>query len=198
MWYSSAMPFPPSMSLACLAMSRALPQLFLFSMDIISGAALLRKHHFSILQSSPGSFVQTEILKHRQIISLNLVRADFTFHLPTLLDLNLIRLALCFMTKWRHISLCYTCVYSQLPNVSMLTNKNKYSRLEKVSLLFLIDQSSQLQTGLEAESDLCQHICHFLLHQLIPCQWNSKLDSGAGNNDTVSSSRLSINNQIPK
>lgn len=80
----------------------------------------------------------------------------------------------------------------------MLTNKNIYNRLEKVSLLFLIDQSSQLQTGLEAESDLCQHVCHFLLHQLIPCQWNSKLDSGAGNEDTVSSSRLSINNQIHK
>lgn len=40
MWYSSAMPFPPSMSLDCLAMSRALPQLFLFSMEIISGEAL--------------------------------------------------------------------------------------------------------------------------------------------------------------
>lgn len=41
MWYSSEMPFPPSMSLACLEISRALPQLFLFNIEIISGTALL-------------------------------------------------------------------------------------------------------------------------------------------------------------
>lgn len=44
-WYSSEMPFPPSMSLACLAISKALPQLFLFSIEIISGAALLERKH---------------------------------------------------------------------------------------------------------------------------------------------------------
>ena len=40
MWYSSEMPFPPNMSRACLAISSDLPQLFLFSMEIISGATL--------------------------------------------------------------------------------------------------------------------------------------------------------------
>mmetsp|Transcript_31908 Transcript_31908/g.92696 ORF Transcript_31908/g.92696 Transcript_31908/m.92696 type:complete len:264 (-) Transcript_31908:397-1188(-) len=38
MWYSSLMPLPPSMSLAVRAMSRALPQEFRFTREIISGA----------------------------------------------------------------------------------------------------------------------------------------------------------------
>ena len=37
-WYSSTRPFPPIMSLAYLAMSRAFPQLLRFTMEIISGA----------------------------------------------------------------------------------------------------------------------------------------------------------------
>merc|ERR1711936_747712 len=37
-WYSSWIPFPPSISLQVLAISRAFPQLFLFRIEIISGA----------------------------------------------------------------------------------------------------------------------------------------------------------------
>ena len=64
MWYSSAIPFPPNMSLACRAMSRALPQLFLFSMDIISGAALLKKTR-TYLFCSRASYAHCQPLSSR-------------------------------------------------------------------------------------------------------------------------------------
>ena len=38
-WYSSEIPFPPSMSLASLAMARDFPQLLRLIIEIISGAA---------------------------------------------------------------------------------------------------------------------------------------------------------------
>lgn len=109
MWYSSEMPFPPSISLACLAISSAFPQLFLLSIEIISGAALL----------------------------------------------------------WHRI-----CTF-----VKRDTAESWSRKLKKENLLFLINESSQSQTRLQAKGDLSQHVSHFLLHQLISGQWHTKLDS---------------------
>lgn len=45
-------------------------------------------------------------------------------------------------------------------------------------VLFLIDESSQLQTGLQANGDLRQHVGHLFLHELIACERHAKLDPG--------------------
>lgn len=67
------------------------------------------------------------------------------------------------------------------PCVSCLINLSL-----RIKLLFLIDEPPQLQARLQADGDLCQHVGHFLLHQLIPCQWHAKLDSGLENNTVLS------------
>lgn len=47
-----------------------------------------------------------------------------------------------------------------------------------VLLLFLVHEPPEPQAGLEADGDLRQHVGHFLLHQLVPGQRDSKLHSG--------------------
>lgn len=133
MWYSSEMPFPPSMSLACLAMSRALPQLFLFSKEIISGDALLG--------------------------------------------------------NWQIFCISFRENKSPIWLRCLIYNLIHQKQRKEFSLLFLINESSQLQTGLQTDGDLRQHVSHLLLHQLIPCQWHTKLDSGENKWKEVKSKR---------
>lgn len=48
-------------------------------------------------------------------------------------------------------------------------------------LLFLIHEPPEPQAGLKADGDLHEHVGHFLLHQLVPGQRNTKLHSGVPN-----------------
>lgn len=47
----------------------------------------------------------------------------------------------------------------------------------KWPLLVLILQAAKLQAGMKAQRDLGEHVCQLLLNQLVPGQWDTKLDS---------------------
>lgn len=75
----------------------------------------------------------------------------------------------------------------------LLVKRDRYLKQDREDSLFIINKSSQGQTWLKPKRDLCQHVSHFLLHQLVPGQWHPELHSDRRGENKIKSRKPSIN-----